>query len=90
MNTPAFHVIKIERAVPAALVGQYLQGPRTRDKVKRDGYGFTPDRGEAWQFASAAKAHSKARIVAKHMGWHGETTVAILPLAGESQPEAGR
>lgn len=56
--------------------GKFLQGPRTPERVKRDGYGFTLDAAAAWRFASRAKAAAKARIVNAHMGW-GEVLVVV-------------
>jgi hypothetical protein len=52
-----------------SITGQYLQGPRTPQKVKRDGYGFTTDIGSAWPFSSHISATHKARIVCRHMSW---------------------
>ena len=51
---------------------QYLQGPRSAEKVKRHGYGFTDDPDKSWPFESRAKAAAKARIVTRHMGWNAD------------------
>jgi hypothetical protein len=54
------------------LIGHYLQGPRTPQKVKKDGYGFTSDPSQVWPFPSETAAQAKARIVARHMSWGDE------------------
>ena len=48
---------------------RFLAGPRTPEKVQRDGYGFTADPAAAWGFDTEAQAYEKARAVAQHMGW---------------------
>lgn len=47
----------------------YLAGPRTPEKVRRDGYGFTFDPAAAWPFPTEAQAQHKARVVERHMTW---------------------
>jgi hypothetical protein len=56
-------------------IGPYLQGPRTPQHVRRDGYGFTTDIGHAWTFAADGDARRKATVVNRHMGW-GNVCVA--------------
>lgn len=79
MKDPAFAlVVSYPRDLPA---GQYLQGPRTPGKVRRDGYGFTPDPAKAWTFPSERAATAKAAIVERHMGWgRGVLTTEPAPI----------
>lgn len=51
------------------LAGQFLQGPRTPERVRRCGYGFTSDLADAWPFDTAADAAEKGAIVDSHIGW---------------------
>jgi hypothetical protein len=60
------------------MAGQYLEGPRSRDTVKKLGYGFTPDIEKAWPFPTERKALTKARIVERHMQW-GEGVLIAEP-----------
>jgi hypothetical protein len=50
-------------------IGPYLQGPRTPQQVRRDGFGFTSDIGQAWPFATLGEARRKASAVNRHMAW---------------------
>jgi hypothetical protein len=63
--------------------GQYLQGPRTPQKVARDGYGVTTDISNAWPFDSIGKATQKARIFARHMKLP-EKDVCAVPRPDET------
>ena len=47
-------------------VGEYLQGPRDPAAVRRNGYGFTKEAGQAWPFESRKEAERKVRVVARH------------------------
>ena len=67
-------VVTYPRVEPRSLAGQCLQGPRTPQKVKRDGYGWTFDLAQAWTFPSKNEAEAKCRIVERHMTW-GEGTM---------------
>lgn len=61
-----------------SIAGQYLEGPRDPEKVKRLGYGFTPDLAKAWPFLTERQAMAKALIVDRHMGW-GEGVLIAEP-----------
>ena len=59
----------------------YLAGPRTPEKVRRDGYGFTFDPAAAWPFHGEARAKEKARLVERHMAWpRGRLVIVNLNL----------
>jgi hypothetical protein len=62
------HILQVTNWPGGALTGQYLQGPRTPEVVRRDGYGFTADPAAAWPFDNPAQATAKAKIVILHMG----------------------
>ncbi len=70
------HLIQV---TSGSITGQYLQGPRTPQKVKRDGYGFTSDIKQAWPFSSHIAAAHKSRIVCRHMSWDPGILTIITP-----------
>lgn len=72
-------VVTYPRVEPRCLAGQCLQGPRTPQKVKRDGYGWTFDPAEIWTFPSKKQAAQKCRIVERHMDW-GEGVMSAETL----------
>lgn len=85
MNPPSSAFVIIITQASYQRGGKYLQGPRTPEKVKRHGYGFTADPSEAWPFSTEAAAKAKARIVDRHMGW-GDGVLAAQPLIDPSEP----
>jgi hypothetical protein len=76
MKTETRFRITVNAEATRGMIGQFLQGPRTRDQVKKVGYGFTNSADQAWTFPSKAQAEQKARIVCRHMSWNVGCTQA--------------
>lgn len=68
MKPETLQFVRVANSATGNLAGKYLQGPRTPDLVRRNGYGFTSDPAQAWPFATEAQAAAKVRIVGRHMG----------------------
>jgi hypothetical protein len=83
------HHIQATPATGPHLDGSYLQGPRTPQKVKRDGYGFTADIEQAWPFSSHISATAKARIVCRHMSWP-TTHLTVIPETQDNKTQDTR
>jgi len=61
---------------------RFLQGPRSPEKVERDGYGLTEDPAQAWTFPSEAQAANKARVFDLHIGWgEGMSQTFLMEVA---------